>query len=182
MTTTENTIFRFKFTNEFNNELLSFSKIHQFDDRHTYKDAWTRWLDNNSTLIETETNNMILSGYTGNVLDKMYKSGRYYFRKKGAKQEPRKRRQYVSIDKDIIEYMDNHIAQSSLNTDFKPSTSYAKFTEEYASQISEETDRLVTENLTKTDILSKFKKTYKNRYFLFTSNNISDNISDITED
>ena len=79
---TENTIFRFKFTSEFTNDLLSFSKLHQFDDRVTYKDAWNIWVQHNDELIDSECIRMKQLGYDGNVLDKMYKSGRYYFQLK----------------------------------------------------------------------------------------------------
>ena len=62
------------------------------------------------------------------------------------------------------------------------------FNNEFIELIEEETNRLLESNLSKQDIQLKFKKTYKNRYYLFSkkslpSNNshtISDTISDIT--
>ena len=185
--TIENTIFRFKFTPEFTGDLLSFSKLHQFDDRVTYKEAWTIWVRNNDDLIESECRRMKQIGYDGNVLDKMYKSGRYYFRKKTT-QEPKKRRKYVSIDKDVIEAMDNHILNNYGTPLFKPSSSHEVFCNEYVDLVQYEFTRLFDEQLTKDDIVNKIKKTYKNRYFLFAQHNQTRNrddnsiMSDITED
>ncbi|MDC1321239.1 hypothetical protein N8261_04690 [Flavobacteriaceae bacterium] len=188
--TTENTIFRFKFTPDFTSQLLSFAKLHQYDDRVTYKEAWIRWTQNNELFVDDECSRMKGLGYDGDVLDKMYKSGRYYFRKK-TKQEPKQRRKYISIDRDVIEAMDNHILQNYDTPLFKPSTSHEQFCHEYSELIDEEYTRLIAETLTKNDVNNKIKKTYKNRYFLFSQHNQNTNtnrddncsiLSDITED
>ena len=74
--TAYSTIFRFKFTPEFTSQLLSFAKMHQYHDRVTYKEEWTRWIQNNDALIDDESRRMKAQGYNGNIIDKMYKSGR----------------------------------------------------------------------------------------------------------
>ena len=53
--TAYSTIFRFKFTPEFTSQLLSFAKLHQYHDRVTYKEEWTRWIQNNDALIDDES-------------------------------------------------------------------------------------------------------------------------------
>jgi len=164
---TSNTIFRFKFTPEFTSELLSFAKLHQYDDRVTYKENWSRWVQLNDGSIDAECCRMKALGYEGNVIDKMYKSGRYYFRKKTPKQEPKTRRKYVSIDKEVIDAMDIHISQHYGTPMFKPSVAHDLFWDEYDDLIGEESARLVQDGLTKEDINVKIKKTYKNRCFLF---------------
>jgi hypothetical protein len=182
---TENTIFRFKFSTEFNNQLLSFSKLHQHDDRITYKDNWTLWLQTNDQMIDEESRRLREQGYDGNIIDKMYKSGRYYYRKKTPKQEPKKRRKYIPIECDVIEQMDKHIADNADSPTFKPSSAFELFTNEFKDLIEEETNRLLEKELSKEDIKLKFKKTYKNRYFIFTQQKPNDNksiVSDITED
>jgi len=182
---TENTIFRFKFSTEFNNQLLSFSKLHQHDDRITYKDNWTLWLQTNDQMIDEESRRLREQGYDGNIIDKMYKSGRYYYRKKTPKQEPKKRRKYIPIECDVIEQMDKHIADNADSPTFKPSSAFELFTNEFKDLIEEETNRLLEKELSKEDIKLKFKKTYKNRYFIFTQQKSNDNksiVSDITED
>ena len=161
---TENQIFRFKFSDEFIDQLTPFAKLHQHSDRNTYKEEWRRWVENNDEIISNETNRLTELGYNGNITDKMYKSGRYYFRNK-KKQEPRKRRQYVSIDYEVIGNMDTHI---NSNIDTKPSVSYQNFCESYSTQLDEEMNRLLDEGLSKDTIKDKFKKTFKNRYFLIT--------------
>ena len=180
--TTENTIFRFKLSTEFNDKLLSFSKLHQYDDRHIYKDNWTLWLRSNDEIVEQELHRLRQQGYDGDIIDKMYKSGRYYYRKKTPKQEPKKRRKYIAIETDMIDQMDTHISDNFNSPTFKPSAAYELFTNEYKELIQEETDRLVEKELSKEDIKLKFKKTYKNRYFIFTQQKSNDNISNVSED
>jgi hypothetical protein len=181
--TTENTIFRFKFTHDFTSHLSSFAKLHNFDDRVTYKEEWTRWVQNNEALIDDESMRMKAQGYNGNIIDKMYKSGRYYFRKKTAHQ-PKLRRKYISIDKDVIEAMDNHILHNYGTPLFKPSISFEQFCIdiEYSKLIDDEYARLIAENLTEEDIIYKIKKTYKNRYFLFSQNTHNINRDDRRDD
>jgi hypothetical protein len=161
---TESQIFRFKFSDEFIGQLTPFAKLHQHSDRNTYKEEWKRWVENNDEIILNETTRLTELGYNGNITDKMYKSGRYYFRNK-KEQQPRKRRQYVSIEHEVIEIMDTHINN---NLDTKPSVSYGHFSESYSTQLDEEMTRLLDEGLTRDTIKDKFKKTFKNRYFLIT--------------
>lgn len=161
---TESQIFRFKFSDEFIVQLTPFAKLHQHSDRNTYKEEWKRWVENNDEIILNETTRLTELGYNGNITDKMYKSGRYYFRNK-KEQQPRKRRQYVSIEHEVIEIMDTHI---NSNLDTKPSVSYGHFSESYSTQLDEEMTRLLDEGLTRDTIKDKFKKTFKNRYFLIT--------------
>ena len=56
--TTENLIFRFKFSSDFTDHLTPFAKLHQYDDRHTYKEAWTQWLVINDELVDMEVERM----------------------------------------------------------------------------------------------------------------------------
>jgi hypothetical protein len=171
----QNTVFRFKFTPNFISELTSFSKLHQYDDIHTYKDMWKTWLSQNDILIQTEIQNHKLQGYQGDVIDKMYKSGRYYFRNKNkpVMKNPQQRRKYISINPEIIDLMDQHINYNVNTVLFKPSTSYEQFCIEYKDYLDKESDRIIELNLqiTSEEINSKFKKTYKNRYFEYVKKN-----------
>ena len=80
--------YRFDFTDDMQNELLNFAKIHRYDDRHTFKDAWTTWISGKdiAQFIALETEHLETSGFKGDALDKMFKSVRYYYRKKLNKQ------------------------------------------------------------------------------------------------
>ena len=67
-------IYRYKFTNYFTEELFKFSKIHQYDHRKDFKDAWENWMSENSDTVEEEVRRLINLGYDGDIIDKMYKS------------------------------------------------------------------------------------------------------------
>lgn len=173
--TTENPIFRFKFSNDFNNTLLSFSKLHQHDDRHSYKDNWNLWLKSNNELVDEECQRLRRLGYEGNIIDKMYKSGRYYYRKKIPQKEPKQRRKYTSIETDVIEQIDTHIEQNINSPTFKPSSAFDMFINDFKELVEEETNRLLEKNLNKEEVKLKFKKTYKNRYFIFSQQKNANN-------
>lgn len=76
--------YRFEFSKLFINELSRFSKVHQYDERHTYKKEWSTWKSDSgiAEIMEMEKRRLEENGYIGNIEDKMFKSGRYYFRKK----------------------------------------------------------------------------------------------------
>lgn len=168
--TSDNVIFRFKFSDEFANQLYPFAKLHQYDDRHTYKEEWTRWLMNNDELIDTEVRRLKGLGYDGDIIGKMYKSGRYYFRNKTSSKDAKVRRKYISLEHDMIDAMDEHINTNYYLPCFKPSIAYEQFCMEYEILVNDEKERLLQEELVAEDIYSKLKKTYKNRYFLFKQN------------
>ena len=109
------TIYRFKFTEDFMAELYNFAKIHQYDHRKDFKEAWVKWSEDNSEIIMNETERLLALGYQNedNIDDKMFKSARYYFRKKSPiKPEPKQRRQYISVDHDLLAEMDRHITNN----------------------------------------------------------------------
>ena len=87
-TTINNNIktYRHEFGKEFMADLSTFAKVHQFDDRHTYKSEWAKWSqqDNIAQAMEMEKRRLEENGYKGDIEDKMFKAGRYYFRKKTA--------------------------------------------------------------------------------------------------
>lgn len=75
-------IYRYKLADNIVSELTAFSKIHQYDDRVTYKEAWNEWLDINKNIVSDEKKRLIDLGYCDNIETKMFKAARYYFRKK----------------------------------------------------------------------------------------------------
>ena len=76
--------YRHEFGKEFMANLSCFSKVHQYDDRHAYKSEWTKWTQQIeiAQAIDIEKRRLNENGYTGDIEDKMFKAGRYYFRKK----------------------------------------------------------------------------------------------------
>ena len=115
-------IYRFKFSIECTNELSNFAKIHQYDDRKDYKEAWKSWCEKHNDLIEKEFTEHKNKGYTGDIIAKMYNSARYYYRnKKVSKNEPIKRKEYCHIGKDVLQSIDEFIQQ---NKNLKPSSGF----------------------------------------------------------
>ena len=161
---TSTNIYRYKFTQEIMDELHNFSKIHQFDDRVQFKEAWQLWTVEFDETIRVEIQRLSHNGYEGDILDKMFKSARYYFRKKSSvKPEVKERREYVSFQKDILILMDQHINSTKL----KPANGFTDFCNANMEALKKEIAYLVEHNIKDSkQIQAKFKKTYKNRYFL----------------
>ena len=164
-------IFRYKFTEDFTNELYKFSKIHQYDHRSDFKEAWNIWTEENEDLVDDEIRRLSNLGYDGDVLDKMFKSARYYFRKKSTeKKEPVKRRIYVGSQKDLLEAMDDHIKCNISSGEFKPADGFDEFCKKNVDILKDQVNQLIRSGITDSnEIKSKIKKTYKNRYFLIIS-------------
>ena len=165
-------IYRYKFTDDFTSVLSVFAKVHQYDHRKDFKEAWTIWAEENDEIITTEVTRLKELGYEGDILDKMFKSARYYFRKKSTeKKAPKERQDYVGINRELLNKIDEHIKTNIYNEDYKPSIAFGSFCNENIQLLQEEVTRLFNFGL-KDHILiqNKIKKTYKNRYFIISNN------------
>jgi hypothetical protein len=171
--TTNIKIYRYKFSDEFIEHLFKFSKIHQYDHRKDFKDAWELWLDDNQTIVSEEIIRLTQLGYDGDILNKMFTSARYYFRKKGTeKKAPRMRCTYIGIQKELLDAMDNHITNKLNETWYKPSVGFNDFCKEHIELLQQEITLLIRYNVVDSDdIKKKIKKTYKNRYFMLINKN-----------
>lgn len=168
-------IYRYKFTVQFMEMLYQFSKIHQYDDRPIFKEEWNNWVEENEEQVSEEVRRLDGLGYEGDVIDKMFKSARYYFRKKNiSKKEPKQRRVYVSCKKDILDAMDSHIEDGLKTQEYKPSEGFNDFCDKNKDLLKDEIVHLIESNITDTsEILSKVKKTYKNRYFIISNKEVN---------
>jgi hypothetical protein len=164
-------IYRFKFTESFMEELYNFSKIHQYDDRKDFKEAWKIWTEENETIVDEEMRRLLNLGYEGDVLDKMFKSARYYFRKKSSeKKEPRQRRQYICVNRELLDAMDKHIEEHIYNADYQPKTGFIIFCKDNENILKETISKIYEQGIKESKIIEdKIKKTYKNRYFMLTN-------------
>jgi hypothetical protein len=222
------TTYRFKLAEPIMAIITQFAQTHQYDDRKIYKEAWLRWLNNNHGLVEEEIKRLIQEGYPGDVADKMFKAGRYYFRKKPVLEKveaptavvqvptavvqvptavvqvptavvqvptavvptaARKKRLYISMDPAILKAMDQHIQQHHM---LAPASGFNDFCLKQAVLLQGEINRLMEEEYTlvvqkekememekemekekekEKKLYLKVKKTYKNRYFIFTMKN-----------
>lgn len=187
-TTIENNnipIFRFKISENIMNMITDFAKIHQYDDRKDYKDYWNEWIKDNADELQKEERRLQELGYHGDVYDKFFKSGRYYFRKKNisnnnnnSQTENNKRKQYIGVSKNIIENMDNFITNKYLNKNGNnngnicPANCFDLFCNNNLELLQNEINDLVNNyKLSNDEINFKIKKTFKNRYYRITRNN-----------
>ena len=147
--------------------MYDFSKVHRYDDRKGFKEAWNQWIEEEDIkpLINEEIKELHTQGYKGDILDKMFKSARYYFRKKSpVKPEPKQRRQYISVDSDLLETMDRHII---VNRECKPESAFILFCKENEDILRQSIGQFLIKGVNDTQLIqAKIKKTYKNRYFL----------------
>ena len=169
-TRVNNKTYRFKFCDSVVNSINTFAKLHQYDDKNTYKEAWAEWIDDNEDEIRRESERLISSGYNGNILTKMYKSGRYYFRNKPAiPSDPKNRREYISISHSMLDDMDEHIKMHYISPEYTPAIGFDDFCNSYKHNIVIEIKLFASMGFTDPkEITAKFKKTYKNRYFQLT--------------
>lgn len=163
-------VYRYKFSDEVVKKIGEFAKIHQFDDRHTYKENWAEWLEENEDMVQEETERMRNLGYDKDVEDKMFKSGRYYFRKKNSDTpKPVKRRDYITIEYTLLTAMDDHIKNNMNKDDYTPAKGYDSFCEDSEEILLREITQLMKTNMIDAqDLANKIKKTYKNRYFIIS--------------
>jgi hypothetical protein len=153
-------IYRYKFCEEFVDLLSDFAKVHQFDERKDFKEAFTNWVEENKEIISFENERLKDLGYSGDMCDKMFRSARYYFRtKETTKPLIAPRKKYTQLSLSFLELMKHHLDN---NKALKPAVSYDLFCETYRREFIEET-RLIETNGECAE--SKIKKAFKNKYF-----------------
>lgn len=178
-------IYRFKFSQEVIDELNYFGTLHQYDDRIEFKESWNKWLLNPDVfcLLGKEVERLRLMGCRGNIMDKMFKSSRYYHRKRVLHKKTqendtdKKRKHYVHLNKSMLRLMDDHIL--SCDSAIQPPSSYfIDFCTKNREDIIREIEYLVSlspdkeskgegeeEEIDATYCMNKIKKTYKTRLF-----------------
>jgi hypothetical protein len=156
--------YRFEFSKPFCEELEHFAKVHKYDDRKVFKEAWSTWSEENKECIERECIGLKDAGYDGDALDKMFKSARYYFRKKDVVTEKEKspRKAYTKVDKELLKEMDIHIKE---NMSMKPHDCYVNFCEKFREELIADMRELGEE---------KMKKTFKNRRSIMQKSSVQE--------
>jgi hypothetical protein len=180
--------FRFEFTTEIMELIKRFAIIHQYDERKIYKEQWTNWFETQKEILEREITRMIEAGYEGDVQDKMFKAGRYYFRKRNIKEEKQTKkphqheaaavaadtitRTYITMEPIILKSMDQHIINAFKDQkELKPEICYNHYCKNNEDLLRKEILRMLNENdMEGKELSEKIKKTYKNRYYMFTRN------------
>ena len=167
-------IFRFKLSDEIMMAISDFARIHRYDTKDDFKDAWGVWAGENAHLISAEQERLSAMGFDGDLNKKMYVSARYYFKNKTDVEEaPKKRRKYVTIDKSYIKLIDGYINEAIANGDesvYKPANCFQDFIQSNEEQTTMLVRALMDDDsLENTEIIAKIKKTFKNRYFVLTN-------------
>lgn len=160
-------VYRHKFSSQTLEAISNFAAIHRYDTPAQFRESWKEWIETQDELILSETRILQDNGYTGNITDKMYKSARYYFKNKSLeKTVTKERRKYISLSSQLLEKMDQHINRAILSG-IKPADGYSNFTMDADNTELNSEMNILRENgtLSENEILMKFKKTYKNRYF-----------------
>ena len=80
-------IYRYKFSNNFLEELKAFATVHRYDDIPSFREHWETWLTKNKESVLREERILKEKGYDGDINDKMYKSVRYYYKNKIIKEK-----------------------------------------------------------------------------------------------
>lgn len=176
---------RFLFSEEVTELLTEFSKIHQYDERKDYKEAWANWIQEPDIQpeLDAEVKRMHQQGFDGDVLDKMFKSVRYYYRKKQSKninddddkESVQSPRTYDTLPIDVLAKIDHHI-KSQIKTNIcinnkvitstiKPAICFDNFCQENKHLIVELLDNVAPTNDVVKQLIAKLKKSYKNRYY-----------------
>jgi hypothetical protein len=172
-------VLRFEFSNALTDHLAAFAQMHQYDDRKTYKEAWAEWMANDeiATLFNADAARLKCLGYNGDVADKLYKSGRYYFRgkkgqenkgqeNKGHNGQTDRSRKYIMLERELLTAMDEHIERGLRHNDYTPAKGFAEFCQMGIASYHSEVARLSEVMSSGEDVSDKLKKTYKNRYFM----------------
>lgn len=179
-------VLRFEFSAAVINAVTAFVGTHRYDDRKTYKEAWTAWLltKDIAALLDAEHARLNNLGYTGDVADKLFKSARYYFRGKLQQQaqqqvQPTRRQKYVSLKRSLLDAMDAHIERgistpaagfadfcTAHTEDAVLKTEVASLFARYTAETRASNPNEPNETKIMKEILDKLKKTYKNRYFM----------------
>jgi hypothetical protein len=106
---------RYEFSEPTIAQLSYFTQMHKYDERKTFKESWIKWIETDEVaeMIASETKTLMDAGFSGDVVDKMFKAVRYYFRKKpmdtDEKKEQLPRKKYVGFTGNILTAMDADI-------------------------------------------------------------------------
>ena len=175
---------RYKFTKEVTDMLSDFAKIHQYDGSKDYKEAWNNWIKEEEVgnKLEDEKCRLIKMGMADDVLSRLYKSSRYYYRKKVNNMDvvPKERKKYVGFPAEVLRTMDAQIIRElngsidmtendKIISRFTPANSF----EFYLKENPESVNDLLTESngsaeerrIETTAAVNRLKKTYKNRFY-----------------
>ena len=168
--------FRYDFTEEVGNILKDFSDKHESESGKEFQKSWNIWIvtDEIESILKEECNRLLNDGYKDDVWDKMYKSARYYYKKKTKKEKIIKDKikhtnRFSTIflktmDDAIKQQLNREIEEMNQITISQPK-SYANYCNSNKENLLNEFKRIRQEKGSiPDDIDIKLRKTYKNRF------------------
>ena len=169
--------FRFDFTEDVGNLLSKFSQEHSSEKCGNFQHSWKLWVDEPEVKKTLENEDIRLQhlGFQGDVWDKMYKSARYYYKKKQhqKKLSPKLSNKHTHrFSNMLLEKIDvwlqgefkKNIVNTSEITLSQPE-SYNRFCLLQKNVLLNEfTNIKKNKGIIPEDIGQKLKKTYKNRF------------------
>tara|TARA_B100001287_G_scaffold50199_1_gene39225 strand:+ start:921 stop:1499 length:579 start_codon:yes stop_codon:yes gene_type:complete len=178
-------VFRYKIDPDLVELLSRFSIEHQFDNRHDFKEAWTKWKEIHQEYFDKEEQRIKQLNYKGDVEVKLYKAARYYYRNKFSLEKKldkdqytdsetqKHKREYITLQNDFLIEIDNHIKKNIKDKHYTPANGYHDFCNNNIELIKKEIEELLRErnDLGVEFIITKIKKAYKNRYYQFKKYN-----------
>jgi hypothetical protein len=174
--------FHHNFSEAISERFTYFATVHRFDDRKAFKEAWQKWIQEEDVAadIQNEIQTLESNQYVGDILDKMFKSVRYYYRKKPiTPKAPATRKEYVALPASVLESMDKHIIETMLQhtdpqttqCDISPAKAFDLYMKQQQQQHqATATSTTDTNQQDQTIDGPKYKKTYKNRFFIASKN------------
>lgn len=178
------TTFRFKLGAPTLERLRPFAATNANLTGKEFRAKWNNWCVIHASLIDAETDRLRQLGYDGDVLGKLYRAARYYFKTHPPTLEPATRSKnstsYIALAPQLLQAMDRHIQSKTRNSAHeKPADLYTDFLASCDAKLVElltsEVSRIVEQGSVDAHAAAaKVKKTYKNRYFRQTrSENMS---------
>jgi len=159
--------YRYKLDPVVLDQLITFADTHRYDEPLIFKEEWDKWVKENTALITREKMRLTELGCTKDVVKKMYKSARYYFKNKTESKDTVERRAYVGTSRAFRDAIDEHITTIARIQRLKPADAFQEFIENktFSRIINETKADIQGYGFTTEMIDKKIKKTYKNRYF-----------------
>lgn len=173
--------FRYIYTNEVADLLNEFAEIHRYDERKTFKSEWEKWIANDDIKkqLHQEVKRLESMGMDDDIMDRMFKSARYYYRKKpliekrkAETKKPKQKTPYIGFTTATIQNMVEYIKNKE-KLQISPANLYELYCNENKEIIGAEIkeykkkweNKSPNQILTADELINKFKKTFKNRYY-----------------
>lgn len=198
--------YRFKFSDDVNNCIQSFAQLHMYENKERLKENYNDFWDSNQEMFMREKERLESDGFQNNMKLAVFRSMKYYYIKKfknqsnsqaetnntGQNQNANQTttttttvpRDYIKLNKYIIQHIDMFIIQQLRHDGFKPSKNFdalmadkqfqellndekPKVFNKYKNFMREKRSITVENDDDEYDIwwANKIKKTHKNRYF-----------------